>query len=192
MSLREILNKRDINGTEKKGTDKDTKHSYLETYEELFRELREEKLEILEIGIQFGGSSLLWHDYFINSNLTLIDNEDTMSDYIKTRLEEKRYNYIITDAYQQKTIEILGDKKFDIILEDGPHTIQSQIFVIENYSKFLHKGSIMIIEDIQSNDDLEELIETIKRNNLQHEVIDLTNVKGRYDDILLIIRLKND
>ncbi len=192
MNLKEILIYHDIDGSEKKGTDKDTKHSYLGIYERIFKEYKDNAIEILELGIQFGGSSLLWHDYFLKSNLTLIDIEELMTDEIKSKLDQKRYNYIISDAYQQKTIEMLGDRKFDIIIDDGPHTIQSQKFVINNYTKFLHKDSIMVIEDIQSNDDLKELIKITEENNLKYEVVDLTDLKSRYDDILLIIKLNND
>ena len=192
MNLREILRHHNINGSEKKGTDKDTKHSYLGIYEEIFREYKNKTIEILELGVQFGGSSLLWHDYFLESNLTLIDIEELMTDEIKSKLDQRRYNYIISDAYQQKIIEILGDKKFDIIIDDGPHTIQSQKFVINSYSKFLHRDSIMVIEDIQSYDNLKELIKITEEKKLKYEVINLINIKGRYDDILLIIKLKND
>jgi hypothetical protein len=53
-----------------KRTDKNTTHSYLPLYESLFKNKKETAQNILEIGIQNGGSSIkLWRDYFINATI---------------------------------------------------------------------------------------------------------------------------
>ena len=48
-------------------TDKNTVHSYLPLYENLLSDKKESAKNILEIGIQGGGSIKLWHDYFPNA-----------------------------------------------------------------------------------------------------------------------------
>jgi len=50
-------------------TDKNTVHSYLATYEKLFSKKKETAKNVLEVGIHFGGSIKLWHDYFVNSTV---------------------------------------------------------------------------------------------------------------------------
>ena len=44
-------------------TDTNTTHSYLPLYESLFKNKKETAQNILEIGIQNGGSIKLWRDY---------------------------------------------------------------------------------------------------------------------------------
>ena len=48
-------------------------HGYIEVYDSFFKEIREMKLNILEIGIADGDSLLTWSDYFKNSIIIGID-----------------------------------------------------------------------------------------------------------------------
>ena len=58
-----ILNARQINGFEADGgTDKQTTHSYGPVYEALLEPFVDKQCTILEVGVQLGGSMLLWHD----------------------------------------------------------------------------------------------------------------------------------
>jgi hypothetical protein len=71
MELRKLIDNR--------RTDKDTLHSYLDTYEILFKDKRNTSKAVMEIGISEGGSIKLWNDYFINANifgLDIIKNEN--------------------------------------------------------------------------------------------------------------------
>jgi hypothetical protein len=45
-------------------SDKNTTHSYLELYQELLISKKTSALNILEVGIQGGGSIKLWKDFF--------------------------------------------------------------------------------------------------------------------------------
>jgi predicted O-methyltransferase YrrM len=55
-------------------TDKNTTHSYIEVYENLFSGKKDSAKHILEIGIYYGGGSIkLWHDYFHSANIYAID-----------------------------------------------------------------------------------------------------------------------
>lgn len=191
MILKELLNKYNINGSELKGTDKDTKHSYLDIYQSLFDSIKNKNLSILEIGIQFGASSLLWQEYFVNSKLTLIDIEYQLTEDIKSKLSKDRCDLIIFDAYDDVNFKTLEDKKFDIIFDDGPHTLESQIFVVNNYTKLLSENGILIIEDIQVFNDTEKL-KKLLGSNFDVEIIDLRHIKNRYDDVLFIAKKNNN
>lgn len=64
----------------KYGTDKRTNdagqniyHGYTDTYYELFKDDRYDKLNILEIGVQNGFSHKMWADFFPNSMIYGID-----------------------------------------------------------------------------------------------------------------------
>jgi len=72
MTLREIIALYDINGHEKDGgTDKDTYHSYIELYERLLAPFVDKAITLVEIGIQYGGSMLLWQDYLPQGSICL-------------------------------------------------------------------------------------------------------------------------
>ena len=48
-------------------------YGFLDIYEKYFNNLRERKLNILEIGVDKGDSLRLWREYFINANICGID-----------------------------------------------------------------------------------------------------------------------
>jgi hypothetical protein len=77
---------------------------------------------------------------------------------------------------------------FDIIIDDGPHTLESMIFFIENYSKLLEEDGILVVEDVQSIEWIEDLKKVVPESLKQYIcVYDLRENKKRYDDILFVI-----
>jgi hypothetical protein len=168
-------------------TDKDTLHSYLETYEKLFKEKRFTSTAIMEIGIAEGGSIKLWNDYFTNARIFGLD---IMS--MKNSVNDIKYNYprinllLNTDAYNMD-VNVFKNK-FDIIIEDGDHLLSNQIKFLKNYLSILEDDGILIIEDVQMIEDLEILTnETPEEYKKYIEVYDLRANKGRYDDVLFVI-----
>jgi hypothetical protein len=100
--IREILNKFNINGHDKiGGTDKDTTHSYVEIYEQLLEPILEKDGSLLEIGIQYGGSILLWKELLKNCRIFGFDIEDKLSDSIKEYVKDypKKITLEFKDAY---------------------------------------------------------------------------------------------
>ena len=186
MKLKELIIHLNINGSGKNGTDKDCKHSYLPEYEKLFSGIKDEELKILEIGIQFGGSSLLWQEYFKNSILTLIDIEYQITENIKSRLSEERCEVLIFDAYRKENLSILKNQ-YDIIIDDGSHTLESHIFLVKNYLNFLSDNGILVIEDIQDFEHI-EILKSLVPEGFEISIIDLREVKERYDDILFVLK----
>jgi len=185
-------------------TDKNTSHSYIDVYEKLFKSKKELKNNILEIGIGWvkdenGGSIKLWRDYFKSSMIYGLDitKPDLILDSIKNDeriilfLEKNAYD---ADFFQSTfTIYINNNIKFDILIDDGPHTIESMITFITMYSKILANKGIMIIEDVQSLDWIPKLIDAVP-NHLKNyiEVYDLRHIKGRWDDILFVINTNKE
>lgn len=187
-----ILESYDLNGFEKiGGTDKGTLHSYTGAYEFLLSPYRDREVRLLEVGVQYGGSSLLWHDYLPKSRLSLVDVANQVGPNIFSRMDESRYRLYIADAYADSTVkEVAEDAKgFDVMIDDGPHSLQSQILFINKYLPYLNEGGILIIEDIQDFSDCEILrISTPAEYRDNIEIIDLRHIKGRYDDVLFVIR----
>lgn len=177
-------------------TDKGTSHSYIELYDVLLQSKKHTAKNILEIGIgeftdKNGGSIKLWRDFFTNATVTAIDilskdrviDELLNCDRVILHLEKNAYNaeFVKTNFYDE-------NRKFDVLLDDGPHTLESMISFIKLYLPLMEEDGIFIIEDIP----MFEWIDTLKRcvpellKPFIH-VYDLRHKKGRYDDIVFVI-----
>jgi cephalosporin hydroxylase len=188
----DIILKNNINGFEfPGGTDKASDHSYDTVYSKLLLKYREKAGTILEIGVQYGGSALLWHEYLPLYKLALIDIVHQVHPTIWEKMLVERYNFIETDAYIEETIASLKQiypDGFDIIIEDGPHDINTQTFTLREYSKLLNKGGTLIIEDIQNFEHIETIMSSVNCNDYTSlEFIDLREVKGRCDDLIIVL-----
>jgi len=189
----EILKKYDINGFDKNGgTDKATDHSYDVFYDQIFEDKKNKSLTVMEIGVQYGGSALLWQEFFPNSKFVFVDNVNIIHNKILSLLDNSRYDLLIEDAFKESFIEKLKlnyNDGFDVIIEDGPHTLESQKFAIKHYSSLLKKDGLLIIEDIQNYDYCETIINEIDKKDFNSiEIVDLRNNKNRYDDILIVVK----
>jgi hypothetical protein len=182
MSLKSLVND--------ETTDKNSVHSYLETYEELFHKKQNENINILEIGVYQGGSIKLWKDYFINGTVYGVDICGT--DFIRESdimSHERVKLYLKSDAYNEEFVrESLNNITFDFLVDDGPHTLESMKLFIRNYSPLLKDDGILIIEDIQEYHWIQALQDATPEHLKQYvKVYDLRYVKNRYDDIMFVI-----
>lgn len=161
-------------------TDKNSAHSYIDN---LYDELLSKKIDstdILEIGVSQGGSIQLWRDYFINATIDAVDINDCSK-----FLDRHRINHIIGNAYTKDFFCNLKNE-YDIIIDDGPHTLDTMIFFVKNYLNLLRHDGIAIIEDIKSD----EWAGIIKKNvpcNFISKTVDLRHIKGRFDDLVLVL-----
>jgi hypothetical protein len=170
-------------------TDKNTCHSYLETYEKLLKDKHLTCKNVLEIGIQRGGSIKLWNDYFVNANIYGLDDDENP----KFLEEFKRVKCLKMNAYSQDSIDYFSNQniKFDFIIDDGPHTLESMIFCLLHYSKLLAPTGTLIIEDIPSMD-WAHLFERITHKYSENcQIYDLRPNKNRYDDIVFTFTNNN-
>jgi cephalosporin hydroxylase len=134
-------------------TDKDTRHSYLELYEKLLHKKKRSARNILEIGIEWGGSIKLWRDYFSQACIYGLDIMSLEEVWSGIKNDSQIILYTSIDAYDEEffTTNFLDKKiQFDMVLDDGPHTLESMIKFIEFYSQILADDGILIIEDVQT------------------------------------------
>jgi hypothetical protein len=114
-----------------------------EFYNDLLTPIRNNVKNVLEIGIQNGNSIMCWRDFFTNAEIYGMDINSC-----KLLENKSRVTQIIRDAYTLDSVNYFTDKKFDIIIDDGPHTFESMEFFIQNYLGLLNNNGIAIIEDI--------------------------------------------
>ena len=182
MTLLEIINQNDY--IIKHGTDKEAKHKYCSAfYDNAFCDLKDKKLNILEIGIQNGSSLVLWNEYFKNSIIYGIDNTNFINDRLDTY---PRIKTIIQDAYKKELTSNLP--LFDIIIDDGPHTLESQIKFINNYFKKLNKNGKLFIEDVDGKHNLNELRKEASKFTSNITSIDFRSKTNTEDSIMLMIQ----
>ena len=184
-ALVELLKQNDhyfVHGGSINRTDKELRHQYCSlVYDNLFAPYRNKELTILEIGICHGGSLILWNDYFPSASIIGIDNNDQTAPILK------QYNRISThfvDAYSEEFVKTLPS--IDILIDDGPHNIESQLRSIDLYLPKVNPGGLFIIEDIQNINNANRLVEKVK--HLQYEVHDSSEQTGHHDNIILIVR----
>ena len=173
-------------------TDKNTVHSYLSLYDELLCRKKFTCRNMLEVGICFGGSIELWDKYFPNGTIIALDilEERRLPDLLKN---QNKIRMISGDAYSPFLFSSLfRGKKFDFVIDDGPHTLESQIKFLTMYSMLLEEDGILIIEDVGDINYLEILKENTPPN-LQPfiKTFDLRKNKNRYDDLVFAIDKSN-
>lgn len=192
-----LLDVHNINGHDKPGgTDKNTNHSYVDFYGELFEPYIEKNGNLLEIGAQYGGSILLWHELLAKFKILSIDNKDQIHSSIKSKLNLNKFNFLIGDAYDPQTVKkcsILHPGGFEIIIDDGPHTLESQLSCIDLYLDLVKVKGVLIIEDIQDFNYIEQIKNHLPKSGLYEydlKIHDFRNVKNRYDDVIITIHKK--
>ncbi|KAK5992944.1 8-demethyl-8-alpha-L-rhamnosyl tetracenomycin-C 2'-O-methyltransferase-like protein [Cladobotryum mycophilum] len=144
----------------KYGTDKVTTHKYQFMYDKYLSGIRDKRLKLLEIGLGCnmdygpGASYYTWLEYLPNVDLYFIE-----------------YDRQCAEKYQDKTANahvFIGDQAdpvflaefstaatvnglFDVIIDDGGHTMNQQITSLESLWPIVKPGGLYIIEDLQTS-----------------------------------------
>lgn len=125
------------------------RHAYPYTlfYDSIFKEIKNNKLNILEFGILEGASLLMWREYFSNSKIVGLDNDVNYLNKMKNEGFDVSFVDVKDENSISNTLNSL-DMMFDIIIEDTTHKTDDQIRIIKNSVKYLKPGGILIVEHI--------------------------------------------
>jgi SAM-dependent methyltransferase len=126
-------------------------HPYTLFYDSLFKNKRNDCLNIAEIGILEGSSLRMWQEYFPSSNVYGFEYSDDYINKFKNLYNNDRVTLAKIDVTQSDSIKNSFnsmDKLYDIVIEDTTHHFEDQIRVIENMYQHIKPGGIIIIEDI--------------------------------------------
>lgn len=189
MTLQEICKDKNLS------TDKNTVHNYFCIYEKLFHPIKDNKLNILELGVHKGHSLVLWLEYFKNSNVYGVDwklrrqrEDEIFKHYLgleNIRLFLYTFNINETDQFN-----VFKDIKFDIIIEDGNHDISQQMALFDCLKPRLSHGGIYITEDISISNLKPWYDKMQKEEKPRHNYIfiDLREYRQTTDNILMIYK----
>jgi predicted O-methyltransferase YrrM len=134
-------------------TDKHTTHGYDKFYAPLLQPRALTTKNFLEIGVaEFGGGCLkAFCEFFPNAQVHGIDVKNTPAHNRSTMLElPENGHFHLGDAYNEAVLDsTFGDTKWDIVLDDGPHTKESQVACFNLYHTRLAEDGMIIVEDVE-------------------------------------------
>ena len=119
---------------------------YLEVYDRHLSRFRNQRVSILEIGIQHGGSLEMWKSYF-GSGVSIYGVD--VNPHCK-ELESEQVKVFIGDQEDTAFLADLRDSmpRLDIIIDDGGHTMKQQIATFRELFPQVAEGGVYLCEDI--------------------------------------------
>jgi cephalosporin hydroxylase len=174
-------------------TSKGTLHTYLPVYDRLFKHFRNKKINIFEVGYLWGGSAKLMELYFPKAIIKAIDVTTIFPEvWIKDAKERGEHtkiqpgNRVKLEIKNSLTLtkEYFRDFIPDIAIEDGDHSIESQLHFIKIVYPILNSGGLLIIEDVQ---DIDNQKVKFQKLGIPFEIYNLRK-SGRYDDVFILFR----
>ena len=188
---------------EKHGSDKGgygREHNFSDFYSKLFFDRIKVK-KLLEVGLGSNdinvpsnmgedgvplASLRAWKDYFLNATIYGADVDKKI-----LKNEEKIKTYYVDQTDKNSINEMwknIGEKDFDIIIDDGLHNFNANICLLENSLKYLSKTGIYIIEDIYRKQ-IKLYEDYLINKNINFEIIDIYNKKNMSNNCLILIRV---
>lgn len=135
------------------GTDKcpQLKHHFTEFYYACFVDRREEVKKVLEIGIgrlppkNMAGASLrMWQDWFPHAQIIGADIDLSLL-FTDERILTYPCDQTKKDDLERLVRETGSD--IDLVIDDGLHTVESQLFTCKTLMPLLSPGVMYVIED---------------------------------------------
>lgn len=127
-------------------------YHYLEIYDILFKNIRNNEIVFLEIGVKLGGSIDLWNLYFPNLKKYIGIDIDNKCEKFKDSNTDIYIGDQCDKLFLNSLTESIKDK-IDIVLDDGGHQFHQQINSFNVLFKKLEYGGTYIIEDTHSSYD---------------------------------------
>ena len=137
--------------TNHKGKYSDKWSLYLDFYWQLFEPLQGSSFDLLEIGVQNGGSLEIWGKFFKNvTNIIGFDNDPKCA---KLKFDDSRIKVFIGDASTKETRDIIKRETSDlgVVIDDGSHTSSDIIRTFLLLFPLVKPGGIYVIEDLHAS-----------------------------------------
>lgn len=127
---------------EQKYTDKDV-NGFGPIYDELFGPIRKDVEQILEIGVDRGGSIEAWLEYFPNATVFGVDLRPS-------GVHDNRYIEFVGNVTDMDfLLDSFGTANLDIVIDDGSHINREVIEAFTVLWPLVKPGGYYVVEDIQ-------------------------------------------
>jgi len=128
-------------------------HHYFDIYEKHFSRIKKQnkKPVILEIGVQNGGSLLMWKKYFgKKSKIFGIDIDEECKKHTDL---SKNIEVLIGDSSNIEWLTSIVNQlpEIDIVIDDGGHTRKQQINAFLALYDKISKNGVYLVEDLHCN-----------------------------------------
>ncbi len=194
-SLDELFN---FYGSDKANIFRNTKskgHGFSNFYTSQFSDLKNKKINILEIGSYAGASAASFVKFFNNSKVFCFDINISNFRYKSKNIfvygvdanNKIKINKIIKKIFSKNNFE-----KFDIIIDDGSHLLSDIIQNLNYFFKNLKSGGIYVIEDFKHpnyykyNRNINEIFIDEMLNNFKNKKFFRSNLLSQDDQQYLI------
>ena len=138
--------------------------SYFTPYHRHLKKFRNKPVVVLEIGVQSGGSALMWRHYFgprityvgvdVNPSALQFDNGDWSRIIIGDQADPSFWQHLV--ATHPEIFGKMGTDAslptFDVIIDDGGHTMtQQRTTFYKTFFSMLKPGGVYICEDLATS-----------------------------------------
>lgn len=140
--LEEIFNKVDHSS--------DKWRPYFEVYHRHLKHLQGTDVNLVEVGVQKGGSLDMWSQYF--SEGSVITGIDVDPECAKLEYNKPNINVVIGNQADPNFWDgFLKDREIDVFIDDGGHHMNQQIVTFEKVYPKMKVGGIFIVEDTHTS-----------------------------------------
>jgi hypothetical protein len=168
-------------------TDKAHYHNFTHIYDERLKNLIDEPINFLEIGVEHGYSLKMWCEYFKKAKIFGADILD------KSFMDDERIKTFKINQENEKDLTLLP-KNLDVIVDDGGHTmLQQQLTFKIVFDRNLKSGGVFILEDLHTSKERYYTTHgSNDKNNTLKLLFDLKNKKISEDNQYFITKLEFD
>ena len=154
----------------KHGTDKSTtNHAFLPIYSRTLESIRQSATRVMEVGVFYGSSILMWRDYFTKAEVVGVDPfagllghgvrfpeprkflERWQQGKAGERIKLIEADQADTSHLERTVRELQPGGAFDMIIDDGSHKHRDQQQTMGYLLPLLKPGGVYIIEDIHTS-----------------------------------------
>jgi len=122
---------------------------YFDVYERHFAAFRDKEITFLEIGVFHGGSMQMWKNFFgPKAKIIGVDINPACKEF-----EEDQITIEIGSQEDRNFLKELAAKHgpFDIVLDDGGHTMSQQIVSFEELYPHVKRDGLYLCEDLHTS-----------------------------------------
>jgi predicted O-methyltransferase YrrM len=175
-------------------------HGYSDFYVSQLNNLKDNKINILEIGSYAGSSAAAFVKYFSKANIFCLDINISNFKYKSEKIhvygiDIKNFSKVkktLNKIFQENHIN-----NFDIIIDDGSHNLKDILLSLNFFFKYLTNNGTFIIEDFkhpnyyQYNRNLDHILVDQFLENVGNKKISNSSIFTEEDQIYLINSVKN-
>ena len=170
-------------------------HGYSKYYSNHLKKIKNEKINILEIGSYAGASAAAFSKFIPDANIFCFDVNISNFEYKSKKIYVYGLdinNKIKVEKFINKIFEAHQINFFDIIIDDGSHNLSDILNSLNFFFKYLNKNGVFIIEDFKHpnyykyNRNIDHIFVDEFLNNVQNKKLSSSSIFSNEDQITLM------